>query len=246
MISNGKTAITPGRPSDERREQLAILQERLGYVFQEPELLHKALIHSSFAYEQAASSRDHNETLEFLGDAVLDLVIGDELFRRFPDLKEGDLTRCRAALVNEGHLATVARAIGLGGFLCLGKGEEASAGREKASILAGAFEAVCGAVYLDGGFVAAQALVQRQFDASLASVGDSELLLDAKSRLQELIQEREAATPEYLLEQAEGPDHQKIFTVSVRLGGRVLAFGRGRSKKEAEQQAAAVALAELA
>jgi ribonuclease-3 len=228
------------------KEDLTQFAEKLGYVFRDISLLQKAFIHSSYAFEQGQDLQNDNETLEFLGDAVLDLTVGYALIKRFPSLREGELTRLRAALVQESHLAAMARDIGLGEHLLLGKGEDASRGREKSSILSCAFEAVMGAVFLDGGYEAARQVV----DALVVPYSDEKkeamYLADSKSRLQEMIQERHNEGPVYVLEKAEGPDHAKIFHVSVRFQDKVLARGTARSKKEAEQQAAAEAISSFA
>ncbi|MBI4792299.1 MAG: ribonuclease III [Deltaproteobacteria bacterium] len=228
------------------KEGLTRFAEKLGYVFQDMSLLQKAFIHSSYAFEQGQDLQNDNETLEFLGDAVLDLTVGYALIKRFPALREGELTRLRAALVQESHLAVMAKDIGLGELLLLGKGEDASRGREKSSILSCAFEAVMGAVFLDGGYEAARQVV----DALVVPYSDEKkeamYLADSKSRLQEMIQERHNEGPVYVLEKAEGPDHAKIFHVSVRFQDKVLARGTARSKKEAEQQAAAEAISSFA
>jgi ribonuclease-3 len=218
------------------------LQERLGYRFNELARLLTALIHSSFAFEHTRKPLRDNEVLEFLGDAVLDLAVGKALFEAFPGVSEGELTRMRAALVNEGRLAEMALVLGLQDALLLGKGEEATGGRAKPSILSCAYEAVVGAVFVDGGYEAARLLTERQFVTLISRGSQSMLQGDAKSRLQELAQQRFNEAPAYFLEKAEGPDHARLFTVSVRFRGRVLAIADASSKKEAEQRAAAVAL----
>jgi ribonuclease-3 len=224
------------------KERLTEFAGKLEYVFRDVSLLQKAFIHSSYAFEQGQDLENDNETLEFLGDAVLDLTVGYALINRFPALREGELTRLRAALVQESHLAVMAREIGLGEYLLLGKGEDASRGREKSSILSCAFEAVMGAVFLDGGYEAARQVVERLVVPYIDEKKDAMYLADSKSRLQEMIQERHNEGPVYVLEKAEGPDHAKIFHVSVRFQDKVLATGTARSKKEAEQQAAAEAI----
>ncbi len=227
------------------RERLAALEARLGYRFKEPALLQRALIHSSFAFEQGLAGQD-NETLEFLGDAVLDLAVGLLLFQRYPRLREGELTRLRAALVNEAGLARMARDIGLGETIFLGKGEDATRGRQKPSILSGSYEALIGAVFLDCGYDATAALVENFFAPLIKGHEKDLLAADPKSRLQEKIQEQYNQAPTYSVEQEEGPAHDRQFTVAVRFQGQVLASGRAGSKKEAEQQAAAAALRDLA
>ncbi|MGV1099763.1 ribonuclease III [Thiovibrio sp. JS02] len=229
----------------ENQEGLRRLSARLGYHFKDLTLLATALIHTSHAFEQGREPKKDNETLEFLGDAVLDLAVGHALYRHYPEMREGDLTRLRAALVNERHLAEMARAVELGAHLLLGKGEEASRGREKASILSCAYEAVVGAIFLDGGYPAATAFVEQHFIPWFARRQQTMFLADAKSSLQELLQERFGETPRYALEGAEGPDHDKVFHVTVRFRDEVLGHGSARSKKEAEQLAAAAALQNL-
>jgi len=228
----------------DNEESLRVLQQRIGYRFRDPELLQIALIHSSFAFERLDCGR-HNETQEFLGDAVLDLAVGYILFTRFPGMREGKLTRIRAALVNESGLAKMARIIDLGSHLQLGKGEDASRGREKSSILSCAYEALVGALFLDGGYDEALKFVQRFFGPLIDEQNTRLVVADAKSRLQELLQERYNEGPRYVLDAEEGPAHARIFTVSVRFRERILGNGRAGNKKEAEQQAAATALATL-
>lgn len=235
------------RPPSSRDHQtdLSLLCERLGHRFQDQSLLMQALVHSSHAFEQPRGIRD-NETLEFLGDAVLDLTVGHALIRHFPELREGDLTRLRAALVNERHLARMAREVGLGDHLLLGRGEETSQGREKPSILASTYEAVAGAIFLDGGYEAAAEFVERQFVPWFDHGRHTLFLADAKSTLQELLQERFGEAPRYVLEGSDGPDHHKTFHVSVHFRSEVLGRGSARNKKEAEQEAAAMAIKGLA
>jgi len=228
------------------RDQLALFENKLGYVFKDILLLQKAFIHTSYAFEQGQDMQSDNETLEFLGDAVLDLTVGYALIKRFPALREGELTRLRAALVQESHLAVMAKDIGLGEHLLLGKGEDASRGREKSSILSCAFEAVMGSVFLDGGYEAARQVVDTLVVPYIDEKKEDMYLADSKSRLQEMIQEKHNEGPVYTLEKAEGPDHAKIFHVSVRFQDRILARGTARSKKEAEQQAAAEAIRSFA
>jgi ribonuclease-3 len=216
------------------------LAERLGHVFRDFALLALALVHRS----ARGRAGQNNEKLEFLGDAVLDLAISDLLMERFPNADEGELSKRRAALVNAGVLAAKAFAVDVGADLRLGKGEEKSGGRSKPSILAAAYEAIIGAVYLDGGFAAARDLVARHFAAEL-SPGTRDSPIDHKSRLQEVTQRLFHATPAYGLVAASGPDHARAFVVELRVGGKLYGRGEGRSKKEAEQRAALAALAEL-
>ncbi len=221
---------------------LSEFETLLGYRFTDLRLLQKALIHSSFAFEQPQACKN-NEILEFLGDAVLDLVVGYILFRRYPEMQEGELTKLRAALVNETHLAKMARDIELGRFLCLGKGEDSSNGRNKSSILSCGYEAVVGAIFEDGGYEIATEFVEQFFLPAITGKKEELLIADAKSRLQEHLQDKHNEAPQYRLEGEEGPSHQKVFTVSVVFQGTVLGTGTAGSKKEAEQKAAAEALA---
>jgi ribonuclease-3 len=219
----------------------ARLEGPLGHRFADPRLLEEALTHKSFLNENVAPGRRHNERLEFLGDAVLGLCIGHLLMERFPDVREGELAMIRAQIVNETHLADVATQLGLGEWLFLGRGEEQTGGRRKPSLLADACEATLAAVYLDGGFPAAFTTVRRLFEprfAALETPGRS----DFKTRLQERAQAMLRETPRYSVVEEKGPDHEKTFVVAVLVGGKELARGEGRSKKEAEQRAANAAL----
>jgi ribonuclease III len=202
------------------------------------ELLERALMHRSFAYENGGLPT--NERLEFLGDSVLGLIVTDTLFRSYPDLPEGQLAKLRAAVVNMRALAVVARGLDLGSYVRLGKGEEGTGGRDKSSILADTLEAVIGAVYLDQGLAAADALVHRRFDGVIARAAKMGAGLDWKTSLQELTAAEMLGVPEYHVEES-GPDHQKSFRAQVRIGAQTYGEGEGRSKKEAEQQAAEAA-----
>jgi ribonuclease-3 len=208
-----------------------------------PAGLELAVTHRSFAYENGGPPT--NERLEFLGDAVLGLVVTETLYRIHPDVAEGQLAKMRAAIVNARALADVARDLGLGELLRLGRGEEITGGREKSSILADTMEAVIGAVYLEHGLTAAEALVHRLFDPLIERAAGLGAGLDWKTSLQELTSELELGAPEYVVEES-GPDHAKEFSARVRLGAQVLGIGAGRSKKEAEQQAAEAAYRTLA
>jgi ribonuclease-3 len=216
------------------------LQQELGYTFSNPALLVRAVTHVS---HERKKHEDHNEVLEFLGDAVLGLAISDLLIRRYPARSEGDLSRMRAALVNSSALAEKALALKLSPLLRLGKGEERSGGRGKPSILAGAFEALLGAVYEDGGFAPCRGLVERYFAADLKhkKLGQH----DYKTRLQEISQMLFRAPPVYRLISESGPDHDKCFVTEIAVGGKVLGDGRGKTKKQSEQEAAEKALQEL-
>lgn len=226
------------------KDGLAGLEQLLGYRFTDLLLLQKALIHSSFAFEQAQIDKN-NEILEFLGDAVLDLVIGHTLCKHYPEMREGELTRLRSSLVNETHLALMARELALGDYLCLGKGEDASNGRNKSSILSCAYEALIGAIFEDSDYVTVAAIICRFFVPAMAAKKEELLMADAKSRLQEALQEKFNEAPSYRIDQEEGPSHQKVFTVSVLFRGEPLGNGTGGSKKEAEQRAATATLTEL-
>ena len=221
------------------------LEERLGYTFRDRKRLEGALYHSSYANEHRSLGIHSNERLEFLGDAVLGLVTADYLFRKHPDLPEGDLTRIRAALVCEESLHEVAQSLDLGSYLKLGKGEEAAGGRQRASILADATESVFAAVYLDGGLEAARALIHRVLLDKERETDVEERRRDYKTELQELVQRRSNQTLQYELVSASGPDHAKVFTSRVLLNGQPIGKGQGHSKKEAEQAAAHAGLTTL-
>ena len=227
--------------TNDNKNRLKELELLLGYEFADTILLQQALIHSSFGFERIQAG-PNNETLEFLGDAVLDLAISAILFKTYPGVTEGELTKMRAGLVKEASLAEMARTITLGNFLMLGKGEEASHGREKASILASAFEAIIGAIYLDRGYEGAFQFVSSHFASLLPAKKEEMLVDDAKSNLQEKLQEEFNQAPTYHLDEEEGPAHAKKFTVSVRFMDEVLGIGSGSSKKVAEQRAAEAAL----
>ena len=224
---------------------LAELQKSLGISFSDPSLLEQALVHGSYLNENPGFALTSNERLEFLGDAVLGLVVAEKLYRDFSQFSEGEMTRLRAALVRRDALARVARAIRLGDYLYLGKGEEASGGRRKPSNLAGALEAVIAAIFLDQGLTATKAVILRLFNEELERVVSRGTLVDYKSRLQELTQAKQQPAPIYQLVEAEGPAHDRRFTVEVRIGDTVLGRGSGKSKKMAETEAAYSALQQL-
>ena len=220
------------------------LEKEIGYTFSNQDLLSQALAHKSWAVEQGKGTPD-NERLEFLGDAVLELVISDLIFQKYAQKhSEGDMTRMRASLVNESQLASLARKLGIGQCMRLGKGEEKSGGSTKPSLLSDALEAVIGAIYLDGGFDAAFNFISDIF-GSLIETAPEALARDYKSRLQELIQGQHHTVPSYQVENITGPDHSREFHVSLSVDGTVLSHGSGRSKKEAEQKAARRALEKL-
>jgi ribonuclease-3 len=218
------------------------LEQRLGHTFANPDLLHHALSHRSWVAE---SNDDHsNERLEFLGDAVLGWVIADIVFRNFSDRAEGALTDLRKSVVNANALAEVAAELHIGDHLLLGKGEDSAGGRQKVSILSDAFEAVLGAVYLDGGAQPAFDLIERLFTPRLEAAVPQLDRLDFKSALQELVSQRGLVGPDYSV-RSTGPDHDKTFYASVKVAKQVAGQGEGRSKKSAEQAAAADAFANL-
>lgn len=220
----------------------------IGYVFRHPHLLDEALTHKSHVNEVKDKRDKHNERLEFLGDAVLALVMSQHLIYAFPDWTEGELSKLKARLVSEASLAKAARRLDLGHLLRLGRGEELTQGREKSSLLANALEALIAAVYLDGGLEATRAFILRAFAQDLEEltahrtpdqVADSQ---DYKTRFQEWCQKRFEALPQYVIVRESGPDHQKTFEVQLQLRGEILGTGTGRTKKEAEQKAAKQAL----
>jgi len=225
--------------------ELAVLQEILGVSFKDLSLLEQALVHSSYINENPDFVPTSNERLEFLGDAVLGLVVAEKLYQDLPSFTEGEMTKLRADLVRRDTLARAARAIRLGDYLYLGKGEEASGGRHKPANLAGALEAVIAAIFLDQGSATAKNFILRLFNKELQKVISQGAGVDYKSRLQELIQAREQQTPAYYVIEAKGPDHDRRFTVEVRVGDTVLGRGSGKSKKEAETEAARSALERL-
>ena len=218
------------------------LREALGGPILDPGLLERALTHRSYAYEHGGLPT--NERLEFLGDSVLGVVVTETLYVTHPDLSEGRLAKLRAAVVNARALAGVARTIGLGQHIMLGRGEEATGGRNKSSILSDTVEAVIGAVHLSGGFEAATDVIHLLFDPLMEEAAGLGAGLDWKTSLQELSAEHTLGVPEYVIED-DGPDHLKTFTAQVRVGQQLYGHGVGRSKKEAEQQAAETAYNEI-
>ncbi len=217
------------------------LQKALGTAFKNPKLLNQALVHSSFVNENSGLAPESNERLEFLGDAVLDMVIGEELFRRFPGSNEGELTELRSRLVCGSVLAGIAGEIRLGNYLLLGKGEEAGGGRQKTANLASALEAVIAAVYLDGGLESARGVILRLFGGCLDRLR-LETAVDYKSRLQAVLQARFKKTPVYVTKEIAGVDAEHRFAAEARLGEEFLGRGCGRNKKSAEADAARSAL----
>jgi ribonuclease III len=220
------------------------LQRRLGYRFSKPELLKLALTHPSVAHETTAQI-PHNQRLEFLGDAVLGLVLTQELYQRFDTVSEGPLTKARAQMVNRRSLAEQARRFELGEFLILSRGEESSGGREKQSALADAFEAVLGAMFLDGGFEAARDFILKCFGDAFGHLTRIPNIDNPKGELQEMLQARSIDAPQYQTTSVTGPDHDRLFECAVFHEGRELGRGKGKSKKSAESEAALAALRTL-
>ncbi len=223
---------------------LESLQAGFGYSFSDESLLHLALTHPSVAHE-APTLRPHNQRLEFLGDAVLSLVLTRELYAKFPDYGEGPLTKARAQMVNRRALAAQARRLGLGEHLILSHGEDLSGGRERLSALADAFEALVGAIFMDGGYDQAQEFVLRMFRDFFGELIELPNLDNPKGELQELLQANSPEAPQYVMTSVSGPDHDRDFECAVFHAGAELARGRGKSKKEAESQAAIGALRNL-
>jgi ribonuclease-3 len=230
-------------------DTLGPLEERIGYAFRDLGLLEHALTHRSRAHEDASGGVIDNESMEFLGDAVLGFVIADLLFTRYPTHSEGYKSKVKAGIVSSASLARLAEDLGLGQFVLLGRGEEKTGGRGKHAILADSFEALIAAIYLDGGVDAARTFILSRFGPLIAAAGDraaeAEFTEDWKSEFQEWLQSSGRGLPRYRIASAEGPDHRKRFDVEVVVGGDVIARASGRSKKEAEQQAAKAAMAML-
>ena len=223
---------------------LAELQQRLGHQFRDESLLRLALTHPSVAHERNEVSV-HNQRLEFLGDSVLGLVLSRQIYEKFPEADEGALTKSRAKLVNAVALAKHGRALHLGAYLILSRGEENTGGRDRASALSDAFEALAGAVFLDGGFAVAQEFILREFADDLVQLEEPTGIENPKGELQELLQSRSPIAPEYQLVSASGADHDRNFQCAVLHEGVELARGRGKSKKAAESEAALAALKKL-
>jgi ribonuclease-3 len=222
----------------------AELEARLGYTFRNRSLLNLALTHPSVAHEQGASMQT-NQRLEFLGDAVLQLVLTRELYEKFPSFGEGPLTKARAKMVNRRTLADHARHLGLGRFLIVSRGEEIHGGRERPSALADTFEALLGAIFLDSGFETAREFILSQFTPAFGSLSVIPTLENPKGELQEFLQSTSSQAPQYLVVAATGPDHDRMFECTVQHNGQELARGQGKSKKAAESEAAMLALARL-
>ncbi|MDO8620547.1 MAG: ribonuclease III [bacterium] len=217
-------------------------EKHLGITFKDKNLLRTAFTHRSYLNENRKSGMEHNERLEFLGDAVLELIVTEYLFGKYPDRNEGDLTSYRSALVNAVTLAGVAEKLGMNDFLLLSRGETKDTGRARQVILANTIEAFIGALYLDGGYEATKGFVSKHIFKLIDDIVHKKTWLDAKSHFQEKAQEIAGVTPSYETVKADGPDHDKKFTVAVFLGKEKIAEGEGKSKQEAEQQAAKMGL----
>jgi ribonuclease III len=224
---------------------LVYLEKTLGYAFEDKSLLQRALTHRSYLNESPQLPWLDNERLEFLGDAILGFITAEYLYQHFPEMKEGDLTSLRAALVRGETLAEYAQALQLGEFLLISRGEEAGGARCRPALLAATFEAVVGALYLEHGVESARSLIVRLIDSKTHQIIQERLDRNAKSLLQELSQGRMKVTPIYQMVDATGPDHARVFTVQVLLGERVYGTGQGRNKQAAEQEAAHAAILQL-
>ncbi len=230
--------------SNER--DLGMLEKRLNYYFKNRNFLKTALTHSSYANENRPDLVENNERLEFLGDAVLNLIVSKYLYNKYPDYPEGELTKIRAKVVCESSLAYVAKEINIGKYILLGKGEESTGGRERESILADTTEAIIGAVYIDSDYETTNKNLLERFEQSIVrAVENGDLFFDYKTELQEKYQKQFKSKIEYNVFKEEGPEHDKMFFMNVSLNGRVLGIGKGRNKKEAEQVAAKHALYSL-
>lgn len=224
------------------KKKLTELQKNIGYVFLQEDLLRQALTHSSYAHEKNLKHLMDNERLEFLGDAVLEVVSSEFLFKNHPEMNEGQMTKLRASLVCEQSLAACARQLELGSYLLLGNGEDLTGGRERDSILSDAWEALIGAMYLDGGFTSAKEFILKYV---LQDIEHKKLFYDSKTILQEVIQNKFKKTLHYVMLSEEGPDHNKVFTVQAYMDDAPLMTGKGRTKKSAEQNAAYRSLLQL-
>lgn len=221
-----------------------VFETSIGTKFGNKELLKQAFIHRSYLNENRSIKLEHNERLEFLGDAVLELVITDYLYKKYPEKNEGDLTAYRSSLVNSVTLANAAEKIGMNAFLLLSKGESKDTGRARQVILANTFEALVGALYIDQGYEGASKFIAEQLFGLIEQIVENRSFIDAKSRFQEEAQERVGVTPLYKLLKETGPDHNKVFTVGVFVREEMIVTGEGKSKQEAEQNAAEKALSQ--
>jgi ribonuclease-3 len=222
--------------------ELRQLEETASYQFNRPHLLQEALTHKSFINEITEKSLKDNERLEYLGDAVLDLVVSRYLFDKLPEAQEGELSKIKSTIVSEPTLAIIARKLNLGDFLILGKGEELSQGRNKSSLLANALEALIAAIYIDSGLRSAEAFIHLWFTETIDNILTSQITFDCKTDFQEQCQKVYEVLPEYKLIKTTGPDHEKVFEIHLLVKGDLFGVGTGKSKKEAEQKAAREAL----
>ena len=227
------------------QSDLTTLQDLLLYQFRSIDYLKQALVHKSYANEKKEQGIQDNERLEFLGDAVLDLIVSESLVENYPSYSEGRLSKLRALVVNESSLSTVARSLGLGDYILLGRGEDQSGGRDKNSILADTFEAVIAAIYIDSGLPEVSRFVLPLLEDRIGEVARSDSPMDFKTELQELSQSLRGVLPSYRVVQESGPDHEKVFLVELSLDSAIISTGKGRSKKAAEQDAARKALQQL-
>jgi ribonuclease-3 len=245
IIESHRTELESGKVV-RLRDEFEPLQRTIGYRFRDRGLLEHAMTHTSRANEDVSGGVADNESLEFLGDAVLGFVVADMLFKEFPDFNEGQKSKVKASLVSTATLARLAERLSLGDHLLLGRGEEKTGGRRKQALLADGYEALIAAIYLDGGVEQARAFIAREFGSLVADVRQHGVVAqDYKSALQEYLQSHDHPLPEYRLAGEEGPDHHKLFRVQVAVRGEALAEAMGTSKKEAEQQAAKMALDQL-
>ena len=225
-----------------KRMNEEMIQKKLGLVFINKDLLKKAFTHRSYLNENREEGLENNERLEFLGDAVLELIISSELFNKYPERTEGELTNIRSALVRTESLAKESRRIGVGEHLLMSKGEEDSGGKDKDYLLANAYEAILGAIYLDQGITKCEEFVKRTILERLTNIIDNELFIDPKTKVQEIVQLRYKVTPTYDVIKEEGPDHDKSFTVTLKVNKDILTEGSGLSKQKAEEDAAQKAI----
>lgn len=227
----------------EGKDECSNLELELGYIFNNKELLKTALTHSSYANENKLGIINSNERLEFLGDAILNLILSQYLYKKYPNYPEGELTKIRAQVVCESSLSYIARKIKVGDYLLLGKGEESTGGRDRDSILADTTEAIIGALYIDSDFEKTNAHLLKKFESNIVkAVANGDLFSDYKTELQEKFQRKAKGIIEYSIYKEEGPEHNKIFFINVVLNNKILGKGKGRNKKEAEQMAAKQAL----
>jgi ribonuclease-3 len=229
----------------EEKEAINILEKSIDYVFKDKKKALESITHSSYAYERRGRELNSNERLEFLGDSVLNFVITKYLYKEVSDMPEGEMSKLRASVVSEASLSYCARKLKIGDALLLGKGEKTMGGRERASILADAVEAIIGSIFLDGGIGAAEVFIQKNLHENYIKAVQGKLFCDYKTRLQEEIQKKGQYNIRYTVISEKGPDHNKLFTTSVSVNGEVMGTGKGKTKKEAEQNAASNALNKL-